>query len=148
MSKKCTDSEMHSRYRKMRVNGKQVNVHRYVMEQILGRPLEKNEQVHHINGDRYDNRPENLQLVTPKEHRAFHPMKFLKETRDKISKSLLGHQRNKGKIHTAEHNAKISASLIGNKRNKGRVYTDEEKAHFAETTKAARKNKFWSTRKK
>jgi hypothetical protein len=36
--------------------------HRYVMEQSIGRKLEPHETVHHKNGDRRDNRLENLEL--------------------------------------------------------------------------------------
>ena len=36
--------------------------HRLVMEAKLGRKLRRREDVHHINGDRKDNSPENLEL--------------------------------------------------------------------------------------
>lgn len=51
-----------SGYVHIKAGGQWRTEHRVVMEQVLGRPLQRHEQVHHINGVRDDNRPENLEL--------------------------------------------------------------------------------------
>jgi HNH endonuclease len=44
--------------------------HRAVMERLLGRKLTKHETVHHKNGVRHDNRPENLELWSSRHGRG------------------------------------------------------------------------------
>ena len=46
--------------------------HRWVKEKELGRRLEKGEIIHHINSNKLDNKPENLQILTAKEHYKIH----------------------------------------------------------------------------
>jgi len=49
-----------------------VTVHRYVLAKYLGRPLTRDEIVHHINGDKKDNRVENLIIMSRVNHLSLH----------------------------------------------------------------------------
>jgi len=62
------------------------------MSKTLGRKLRRNEHVHHINGNRADNRLENLQLLSARQHFQEH----MSPERAKRM-SLLGHKARWGK---------------------------------------------------
>lgn len=76
-------------------NGKTwIPEHRNIMEIYLKRKLEKGEAVHHRNGDKTDNRIENLQLLTSYRHSPFVETKhsedicFLLKQKKKLIKEI------------------------------------------------------------
>lgn len=59
-------------YKCLSINGKRILEHRYIMEQYIGRKLDRKEHVHHINENKLDNRIENLKLLSIVDHFKLH----------------------------------------------------------------------------
>ena len=49
-----------------------IEEHTLIMEEHIGRYLKENEVVHHVNGNKGDNRVENLKLMTAFQHKCMH----------------------------------------------------------------------------
>lgn len=59
-------------YMQSYLNGKTKRKHQVIMEKHIGRPLRKNEVVHHIDGNKRNNDISNLLLTTRSEHAKIH----------------------------------------------------------------------------
>lgn len=68
-------------------DGRRTAEHRYFAEQSLGRRLSSDEIVHHINGDKFDNRLENLVVLTRSQHSTLH--KYIGDPQRTLTKDEL-----------------------------------------------------------
>ena len=59
----------------VRANNRLIGLHGLVMQEILGRPLLTSEHVHHRDGNRQNNQPENLRLLSAGAHAIQHHRK-------------------------------------------------------------------------
>ncbi|WP_416705488.1 helix-turn-helix domain-containing protein [Acinetobacter sp. 197] len=72
MTGRYTVSKPANYYRVVKRNGQSLKEHRLIVENLVGRKLLPHEHVHHINGDKLDNRPENLSVLHSSDHMSLH----------------------------------------------------------------------------
>lgn len=75
---------------------------RVTMAEKLERQLTSDELVHHINGDKLDDRIENLQVLSPKEHRSLHCSQHPRQSRAERLKKMREYSRKRISNETPE----------------------------------------------
>lgn len=89
-------------YKYIRIDGKDEEEHRLVVEKHIGRRLNKDEVIHHINGIKTDNRIENLIVLSNAEHSKLHG-KEKNNTCVCVECGKLKHHHAKGLCDTCYH---------------------------------------------
>lgn len=70
-------------YRIVYANGRRVLEHRYVMEQVIGRPLSASEVIHHRDGNGLNNDPSNLHLYDTNADHMTHHFRWFRDATSK-----------------------------------------------------------------
>lgn len=62
-------------YKILSINSVKIREHRFIMQNILGRKLARHESVHHIDGNRLNNHPSNLEVIDAGLHSILHKVR-------------------------------------------------------------------------
>lgn len=101
-----------SGYREVKVNGRNVREHRWVMERHLGRKLLPYELVHHKDGNKTNNSIDNLELVGWGEHTINHHIGSMRADQAKRTMQVFALLREENK-RLAELTSDMLAALEG-----------------------------------
>ena len=94
------------KYKALKVDGKRIDEHRFIMQNHIGRKLSTNEVVHHIDGNKLNNDISNLEIVSRSNHSRLHTIErnsnsdFIKNISESMKlKSKLRFKKNKLNIN-------------------------------------------------
>jgi hypothetical protein len=94
-------------YKKLKLrDGSTANEHRLIVKAQTSVVLGPNDVVHHVNGDRFDNRPENLIVMSRADHSRLHfipfpPRPMTEATKNKLSIANTGQMHPQAKLTDA-----------------------------------------------
>ena len=111
-AKLVSDEDYKSSYRKLKVRGENIDEHRHIMELHLGRKLKRNEAVHHINGNKFDNRIENLEVMSLSEHSRLHNQIYPHRLKCAVCNKefeVVRHRQHRARVCSEECHRKINS---------------------------------------
>lgn len=78
---KMSAEDQNKHYHIRNKTGKLVEPYRKIIEDHIGRELQTDEVIHHINGNHYDNRLENLMILDSSTHGKLHAAQRIKDSK-------------------------------------------------------------------
>lgn len=90
----------------VRLTGESEREHRLIMQRIIGRKLKTDEHVHHIDGNKTNNKPSNLQIISASEHHKehYHEIKHkFKSNYERIKKCVVCNNEYITKSHRSKY---------------------------------------------